>query len=257
MSPIAALPKLLAQEIAVVTGGAQGNGAAIARGLAGCGAAVAVADVNSAGAEKVAGEIAAAGGTAAGFGLDVTGRAACIEFAAAVEERLGAVSILVNNAGITRRTPPGADDFLVNLDAQLAVNVAGSANMVHALLGQLRRTGGRVVNVASIAAFVAYRGSAAYAASKGAVRQLTKGLAADLAAEGIRVNAIAPGVIATPMTEVTRANPEALGRFLSHTPMGRVGEPEELIGPVVFLVSGLSSYVTGAVLPVDGGYLAL
>lgn len=254
---VTVLPELLVNDVAVVTGAAQGNGAAIARGLAACGATVAVADVNRAGAERVAGEIVDAGGTAASFVLDVTDRSACVAFAAAVEAQLGSVSILVNNAGITRRTPPGSDDFLKNLDAQFAVNVAGSANMAHALLQQLRRTRGRVVNIASIASFVAYRGSAAYAASKGAVKQLTKGLASDLAAEGIRVNAVAPGVIATPMTEVTRADPEAVGRFLAHTPMGRVGEPEELVGPVIFLASSLSTYVTGAVLPVDGGYLAV
>ena len=86
--------------------------------------------------------------------------------------------------------------------------------------------------------------------------QLTKALACDLAADGVRVNGIAPGVIVTPMTEGTRANPDAMARFMGHTPMGRVGKPEELVGPVLFLASNLSSYVTGTMLPVDGGYLA-
>jgi NAD(P)-dependent dehydrogenase (short-subunit alcohol dehydrogenase family) len=87
------------------------------------------------------------------------------------------------------------------------------------------------------------------------VKQLTVALAADLAEHGIRVNGIAPGVIATPMTETTRANPEAIGRFIRLTPKGRGGEPDELVGPAVFLASRLSSYVTGVMLPVDGGYL--
>ncbi|MCW5192350.1 SDR family NAD(P)-dependent oxidoreductase, partial [Burkholderia cenocepacia] len=134
-------------------------------------------------------------------------------------------------------------------------NLNGTANMTIALLPQLRRTKGRVVNVGSIASFVAYRNSASYAATKGAAIQLTKALAADLAADGVRVNGIAPGVIATPMTEGTRANPEVMARFLNHTPMGRVGEPEELVGPTLFLASRMSSYVTGVMLPVEGGYL--
>jgi NAD(P)-dependent dehydrogenase (short-subunit alcohol dehydrogenase family) len=251
------LDRLLAGDIAVVTGAAQGNGAAIAKGLASCGAAVAVADVNGTGAQAVAAEITAAGGRAVGFQLDVTNRDACKQTAEEVRVQLGHASILVNNAGITRRTPPDDDAFLDHLDAQLQVNLTGTANMVVAFLPHLRETKGRIVNIGSIASFVAYRNSSAYAASKGGVRQLTKGLAADLAEIGIRVNGIAPGVIATPMTETTRSNPEAIARFLSHTPMGRVGEPDELIGPVVFLASHLSSYVTGVIVPVDGGYLTV
>lgn len=253
----AGLNSLLTGDIAVVTGAAQGNGAAIAKGLASCGAAVAVADMNGAGAEAVAAEINTAGGRAIGLQLDVTDREGCKQAAEDVRVRLGQASILVNNAGITRRTPPDDELFLDHLDAQLQVNLTGTANMVVAFLPHLRETKGRIVNVGSIASFVAYRNSSAYAASKGGIRQLTKGLAADLAAIGIRVNAIAPGVIATPMTETTRSNPEAIGRFLNHTPMGRVGEPDELIGPVVFLASHLSSYVTGAMVPVDGGYLTI
>ena len=246
---------LLAQDVAVVTGGAQGNGASIARGLAQSGAAVLVADRDAAGAEAMAARIVADGGRAKGFGLDVADRAACVAFAGIAAEAFGKISILINNAGITRRTAPEEPDFLTHMDAQIAVNLNGTANMTIALLPQLKETRGRVVNVGSIASFVAYRGSASYAASKGAVIQLTKALACDLAAEGVRVNGIAPGVIATPMTETTRANPDAMARFLSHTPMGRVGEPDELVGPVLFLASALSSYVTGVMLPVDGGYL--
>ena len=138
----------------------------------------------------------------------------------------------------------------------LRVNLGGVKTMVRALLPQLRKTRGRIVNLGSIMSISAGPGLGAYAASKGAVLQLTKALAHDLAPDGIRVNAIAPGVIATPMTTVTRENPQAIGRFMAHTPLGRVGEPEELVGPVLFLASDMSSYVTGALLPVDGGYLA-
>jgi len=247
---------LLNGDVAVITGAAQGNGAAIARGLAAAGAAVLLCDMNETGAKAEADRIKAEGGRAEGLALDVTDRAACASFADRAREVFGNVSILVNNAGITRRTAPHEADFLNHLDAQIAVNLNGTANMVVALLSQLKATGGRVVNIGSIASFVAYRNSASYAASKGGVLQLTKALACDLATEGVRVNGIAPGVIATPMTEGTRANPEAMERFMAHTPMGRVGQPEELVGPVLFLASRLSSYVTGAMLPVDGGYLA-
>jgi len=257
MTPMAeASDDLLNGDVAVITGAAQGNGAAIARGLAAAGAAVLLCDMNETGAKAEADRIKAEGGRAEGFALDVTDRAACASFADRAKEVFGNVSILVNNAGITRRTAPHEADFLDHLDAQIAVNLNGTANMVVALLSQLKATGGRVVNIGSIASFVAYRNSASYAASKGGVLQLTKALACDLATEGVRVNGIAPGVIATPMTEGTRANPEAMERFMAHTPMGRVGQPEELVGPVLFLASRLSSYVTGTMLPVDGGYLA-
>jgi NAD(P)-dependent dehydrogenase (short-subunit alcohol dehydrogenase family) len=252
-----AVPNLIAGDVAVVTGGAQGNGAAIAIGLAASGAAVLVVDLNGDGAQATAGSITAKGGKATGVGLDVANRADCIAFGSEAAATFGPISILVNNAGITRRAAPDAPDFLDHLDAQIAINLNGTANMTVALLPQLRRTRGRVVNVGSIASFISYRNSASYAASKGAVLQLTKALAADLAADGVRVNGIAPGVIATPMTEGTRANPEAMSRFLGHTPLGRVGQPEELVGPVLFLASRLSSYVTGVMLPVEGGYLTI
>src|SRR5690606_35599536 len=160
-----------------------------------------------------------------------------------------------NNAGIIRRTMLDDETFDDDWAAVFRVNVDGVKTMVRALLPQLRSTGGRIVNLGSIMSVSAGKGIAAYAASKGAILQLTRALANDLAADGVRVNAIAPGVIATPMTVVTRENPDAIGRFMAHTPMGRVGEPGELVGPVLFLASDMSTYVTGVLLPVDGGYL--
>jgi NAD(P)-dependent dehydrogenase (short-subunit alcohol dehydrogenase family) len=250
-----ALPNLLSDDVAVVTGAAQGNGLAIAAGLARSGATVVLCDMNAELVLDQAARLCELGLKAHGAQLDVTQSEACRDFAAWCKNTVGTVSILVNNAGITRRTAPDEAEFLTHLAQQLDVNLVGTANMVVAFLDHLKETRGRIVNLGSIASFVAYQNSASYAASKGGVIQLTKALACDLAAYGIRVNGIAPGVIATPMTEGTRANPDAMQRFMSHTPMGRVGDAEELVGPVLFLASDLSSYVTGTMLPVDGGYL--
>lgn len=246
---------VLCGETAVVTGAAQGNGAALARGLARHGAAVALLDRDVDGAAAVVAGIAEAGGRAIALSVDVTDASECDRAAEELRTHLGACSILVNNAGVIRRIPIGDPGFLDSVDFTYRVNVLGIANMVQALLPQLIETRARIVNLGSIASFLSTPGGAGYAASKGAVLQITKTMAAELAQHGIRVNAIAPGVIVTPMTEVTRDNPETAGRLLAHTPLGRFGDPEELVGPVVFLASNMSSYVTGVMLPVDGGYL--
>ena len=136
------------------------------------------------------------------------------------------------------------------------VNVNGIFNVVHAWLPALRQTRGNIINVASIASFVGVGSTLGYSPSKGTVKLFTQALARDLASDGIRVNAIAPGVIATPMTASTREDPNRLAGFMTRTPLGRVGEPDELIGPVIFLASSMASYVNGAILPVDGGFLA-
>ncbi|WP_439529259.1 SDR family NAD(P)-dependent oxidoreductase [Pannonibacter sp.] len=241
--------------VCVVTGAGQGNGKAIAEGLANVGAVLALCDINEMAVLNVAADLAKRGAVVHAAAVDVGDIATVTAFAADVRSRLGPVAVLVNNAGVIRRQSVFEDGFEAGWEQVFRVNVEGTRNMVRAFLSDLTQTRGSVVNLASIMAFSAGPGLGAYAASKGAVAQFTKALAHDLAPHGVRVNAIAPGVIATPMTEATRANPASIDRFMAHTPMGRVGLPEELSGPVLFLASDLASYVTGAVLPVDGGYL--
>lgn len=250
-------PNLLKGNVAVVTGAAQGNGAAIARGLARYGARIAVADRDEQGARAVADSITENGGEASALHLNVADMEGCERGAAAIARELGPASILVNNAGIVRRVGIEEDIFLDSVKDQFSVNALGSAQMVKALLPQLRETRGRIVNIGSIASFNATTGGIGYGLSKGGVLLMTKTMAAELAQYGIRVNGIAPGIIITSMTEPTRNNAGVAARYLEHIPLNRFGEADELVGPVVFLVSTLSSYVTGVMLPVDGGYLAI
>lgn len=255
-SQTTAMPTLLAGKLALVTGAGQGNGRAIAIGLANAGARVVVTDLNGDNAASVAAEIRAVGAQVWHYVLDVTSQADCNALALRVAADVGALDILVNNAGIIVREGLDSENATANLERTLDVNVMGTFHPVRAWLKDLRATQGVIINIASIASYVGIPGTLGYSASKGAVKQLTQALAVELAKDGVRVNAIAPGVIETPMTAATRAAPEKLDRFMARTPMGRVGQPEELVGPVVFLASAMSSYVTGVTLPVDGGFLA-
>ena len=247
----------LTGRLAVVTGAARGNGEAIARGLAAHGARVVVTDLDLEAVSSVAADIQAAGGVAFAYPLDVRSPAACSALASQVMREAGEVSILVNNAGVLRKSDPHASDYAASIEQQLAVNVLGYANMVHAFVAHLEKTRGNIINIASVMSFVALPGSSGYAASKGAVKQLTAGLALDLAASGVRVNAIAPGFIETRMSEVSRSDRSIYERRLQQIALGRFGLPSELVGPVVFLASEMASYVTGTTLTVDGGYLAM
>ncbi|WP_407151480.1 SDR family NAD(P)-dependent oxidoreductase [Bradyrhizobium sp. ORS 86] len=254
---MSAVAQLLAGKRALVTGAAHGNGRAIARGLAAHGADVVVTDIDLAGAEQTAADIRGSDCAAWAFRLDVSDAAACHALAQRIGREIGPIAVLVNNAGIIIRegidSPKAHDNWRRVLD----VNLTGTFNVTHAFLPALRETRGAIINLGSIASFVGVADTLGYAPSKGGVKLLTQALARELAADGIRVNAIAPGVIATAMTEATRSDPARLAGFLGRTPLGRVGEPEELVGPVVFLASELASYVNGVTMPVDGGFLAV
>jgi NAD(P)-dependent dehydrogenase (short-subunit alcohol dehydrogenase family) len=249
-------PALLDGKLVLVTGGGQGNGRAIALGVSAAGAKVVVTDVRIDTANAVAEEIGAAGGTAHALQLDVTDAAACTELAQRVMHEIGPTHVVVNNAGIIIRETIDSPRAHENWRRVMDVNVNGVFNVVHAWLPALRRTRGNIINIASIASFVGVGNTLGYSPSKGALKLFTQTLARDLSADGIRVNAIAPGVIETPMTSSTREDPSKLSGFMSRTPLGRVGQPEELVGPVIFLASQMATYVNGAILPVDGGYLA-
>jgi NAD(P)-dependent dehydrogenase (short-subunit alcohol dehydrogenase family) len=253
---------LLDGHIAAITGGGSGIGRAIALGYAREGASVLVLDANGAAADQTVQDIRGAGGRAERFSLDVTERDRCREVAAEIGEKIGQVSILVNNAGINRRNAFTADAEAVVKDWQdiMAVNLNGVFNVTHAFLDQLRATKGRIVNIASIQSFVHVRtpNSPAYTASKHGVLGFTRALAADLGKYGVRVNAIGPGLIETPLNAQARANnPELVKIFMEHTPLGRPGKPDDIVGPAIFLASDLSAYVTGSIVMADGGYRAI
>jgi NAD(P)-dependent dehydrogenase (short-subunit alcohol dehydrogenase family) len=190
------------------------------------------------------------------YTLDVTNRDACDALAASVRRDIGAISVLVNNAGIIRRGKVGDAGTRADWDATMAVNLDGPYNMTTAFLSQLIETKGAVINIGSVQSFVALPNSAAYTTSKGGVRALTKALAIELSPLGVRVNAIGPGVIATPLNATARQNPDYMKNFQNRIPLGRIGEPADIAGPAVFLASDLARYITGVTLPVDGGFLA-
>ncbi|BEP71084.1 MULTISPECIES: SDR family NAD(P)-dependent oxidoreductase [unclassified Variovorax] len=250
-------PRLLEGRLALITGAGQGNGRALALGLAQAGARVVVTDMNEATVAETAQLVRSEGGEAWSFVLDVTAPEACQALAARVAQEVGHVDLLVNNAGIIIRETTSSPNAAANWKKTIDVNVHGTFNTTLAFIPVLKQTKGSIINIASIAAYAGQAASLGYSPSKGAIKMLTQSLAQELAPAGVRVNALAPGVIETPMTAATRENPQRLESFMTRIPLGRVGQTEDLVGPVIFLASDMSRYVTGITLPVDGGFLAV
>jgi 3-oxoacyl-[acyl-carrier protein] reductase len=239
-------------KVALVTGGSRGIGASICRELGAAGASVAVNYVrDAAAAAAVCDEIQAAGGTAQAAQGDVSTAEGAAALVAAVESGIGPIEILVNNAGITR------DDLIMRLSEEdwrdvIDTNLGGAFFTCRALSRpMLKRRSGSIVNISSIVGVRGNAGQTNYAASKAGVIGLTKALAKELGGRGIRVNAIAPGYIAT---ELTDALPDAArDAILANTPLGRLGEPSDVARAVRFLCSDAAAFITGDVLAVDGG----
>ena len=240
-----------------VTGGGGGIGGATCRRFGAEGAKVAVLDMNLEAAEKVAGEIRAAGGQARAWRCDITDRAGVDATVAAIAGQLGPIDVLVNNAGwdvfkpFTKTVP-------ADWERLIAINLVGALNMHHAVLpSMVSRSRGRIVNVASDAARVGSSGEAVYAACKGGLVSFSKTLAREHARHGITVNVVCPGPTDTALLATVTdaaANPEKLREaFARAIPLGRLGQADDLPGAILFFASDDAGFVTGQVLSVSGG----
>jgi NAD(P)-dependent dehydrogenase (short-subunit alcohol dehydrogenase family) len=240
--------------VALITGAARGQGATEAEHFCREGARVVLADVRDTEGEERAAALRSAGHEALYRHLDVSLEGDWELAIGAAESEFGPLDVLVNNAGIVSFSGV-ADCSPEEWNEILAVNQTGVFFGMHAAMPSMRRAGaGSIVNVSSIFAVNAVRGYFAYQASKGAVVQMTRAAAVELAPDGIRVNCVLPGLIVTPMTETEPE--ESVAANIEMTPLGRGGEAEEVASGVLYLASDEASFVTGAVLPIDGGYTA-
>ena len=250
------------QKVVIVTGAARGIGLAIAERFASEEASVVVADKDEEGGQRAADEINERGGTAKFVSCDVSERLDVMNLMASVAENFGRVDVLVNNAGIN-----DSGDFLeldiADFRRVLDVNVIGpflvSQAVARSFVSQIADGDppGSIINIASINAHFALANRIGYSVSKGGLVSLTKAMALALAPHKIRVNAVAPGTIMTPMVADVAKNDELRRQVLSRTPLGRIGQPDEIAGVVAFLASDDASYITGETVVADGGRIPL
>jgi NAD(P)-dependent dehydrogenase (short-subunit alcohol dehydrogenase family) len=234
------MPFNFQQQQVLVTGGTSGIGLAIARGFHQAGAEVTVVGLPPRSAQDVKGLRC--------IEMDLRDKQAPQQLA----QQLSGLHVLVQAAGMIRRADEHQPDVFEQV---IDLNLSAAMRMAHAMHPLLAASRGAVVNVASMLSFFGAGLAPGYSASKGGVAQLTKSLAIAWANEGIRVNAIAPGWIATPLTQALQDDATRSQAIVNRTPMGRWGKPEDLVGPVLFLCSPQAAFVTGVILPVDGGYL--
>ena len=248
----------LSGRVAVVTGGNGGIGLGMAQGLAAAGAAVAVAARDAKKGEAAVAALTTSGARAAFIALDVADEGSCRAMIEATVARFGRLDILINNAGTSIRKPPEGYTA-VEWHTVLDTNLTGAlfcSQAAHAAMKQAG--GGKIINIGSMYSIFGTSYGAAYAASKGALVQLTKSLAIAWAKDNIQVNAVLPGWIDTELTRGARRHvPDLHDRVLDRTPAGRWGIPADLAGIAVFLAAPASDFVTGAAIPVDGGYSSM
>ena len=245
----------LSGKVALVTGGNGGIGLGIARGLAAAGASLVIAGRDEAKNARAAHELAALGARAETLRVDVANEAACRAMPEAAAERLGRLDILVNNAGVAKRRRPETQS-LADWNEVLQINLTAVMIASQAAYPLMKAAGGgKIINIGSMYSIFGAPWVSAYAATKGAIVQLTKSHAAAWAADNIQVNAILPGWIETDMTRGAKeGSAEFDAAVVARTPAGRWGQPSDFEGPAVFLASAASDFVTGALLAVDGGY---
>jgi 3-oxoacyl-[acyl-carrier protein] reductase len=238
---------------ALVTGSARGVGFGIAEVLVRCGARVAVNDLHLAEAEAAAEKL----GNSVGLAGDVSNEASCVDLIQSATEQLGSIDILVNNAGLSGPLAPLSRQDVDDWQQVMNVNLRGAYLMSRAVAAQMisRRTG-VIINIASIAGLTGFPASHAYGVSKAGVVMLTKTLGTELARWNVRVNCIAPGIVDAPMLDAICKDGASRMAMIQRVPLGRLGTPADIGHTVAFLASPLASYINGAVLPVDGGWLA-
>lgn len=243
-------------KLAVVTGGGSGLGRATARLLASRGARVIVADLAAEAGQKTADGIAADGGEAAFMPLDVADPKAVEALFASVGEAEGRLDVLVNCAGIATTLAPIADYPIEDWHRAIDINLNGTFYCIkYAIPLMLASGGGAIVTMSSIMGSVGNATASAYCAGKHALVGITKSVAQEYADQGVRINAVAPGVVETPLSAPGLATKAARDYMLAATPAGRFGEPEEIAALIAFLCSDEAQYITGGYYPIDGGYL--
>lgn len=246
-------------KVALVTGGGSGLGEAISKDLAAKGAKVVLTDINLEAAERVAGEITEAGGTASAFQQDTSSKEDSEKVVKFAVDTYGGLNFAVNNAGIGGKQVPVGETDLDSWDKVIDVNLNGVLYGMRFQIPAMLKSGAKdsaIVNMASVHGTVAAINNGAYTAAKHGVVGITKNAAAEYGTEGLRINAVGPGYITTPLLE-SSLDAEAIEGLKAKHPLGRLGTPEEIAKVVSFLLSDDASFVTGAYYLIDGGYTAV